>query len=91
MNGHLSWLVAVELERSQETDIFDGLDAVTGQHDESRFGKGLDTHDAGQHGRAADLMIVQERLLRRVQRGLNGEASVNGHTCDPADHGSWRG
>ena len=55
-------LVPIELERRQEIYLFDRLDMPAGKHDSEQLPQSLDAHDAGQHRRAVDLMIVQERL-----------------------------
>ena len=80
MNGrldrHRARFVPVELERRQEVHVFDRLDMPAGKQAQGSFGKRLDAHDTGQHRRAVNLVIVQERLNRRVQRGLDREATV---------------
>ena len=60
-------------------------------HAERGFGKRLDPHDTGQHGRAVDAVIVQERLSRRIERGLHGQTTVESHARDLADHRPVRG
>ena len=52
------------------------------------FGKRLDAHDARQHRRTVNLMVMQERLDLRIQRNLNREAAVKSSACDLADHRS---
>ena len=51
------------------------------------FGECLDPHDAGQHRRAVDLVVVQERLNLRIESGLDREA-VKSSARDRADHRS---
>ena len=79
-------LIPVELERRKKVHIFDSFHMPARKHPEGGFGKGFDAHHAGQHGRAVDLMIVQERLNVWVERRLDGEAVVKAHACDLADH-----
>ena len=62
LDRHRARLVPVELERRQEVHILDRFDMPAGEHGQGRFRKSLDAHDAGQHRRAVDLVIVQERL-----------------------------
>src|ERR1019366_10119910 len=91
MNGglddHCARLMAVELERREEIHVLNGLDMPAGQRPQSSFGKCLDPHNAGQHGRAVNLMIVQERLNVRIESSLDDQRLEKAGTRDLA--GNW--
>ena len=91
LDKHRSRLVAVELERRQEIHFLDGLDMPAGMHAERGFRKRLDPHDTRQHRRAVNAVVVQERLRRRIKRGLHRQTTIEGHAGDLADHRSLRG
>jgi hypothetical protein len=59
----LARLVAVELERGEELDVFDGGDDKIVERQARRLGEGLDSHDAGQQGRPLDLVVAEEALF----------------------------
>ena len=79
-------LTSVELKRRKEVYIFNCFDMPAGQHAQSGFGEGLNPHYTGKHGRAVNLMVVQEWLNRWIKHGVNAEALVNSHACDFRDH-----
>ena len=86
LDRHHARFVPIELERREEVHVFDCRDTPAGKQTERSFGKRLDAHYSGQHGCAVNLMIVQKRLKYRVQRGLDGEATLQADACYLADH-----
>ncbi len=73
----LTGLMSVELEGSEEGHILDGREPHLWLQQQRRLGERLDAHDARQHGRAVDLMIVEEGLLGRIERRNDGEAATH--------------
>src|SRR5208282_2935684 len=63
-------LAPVELERRQEVYLFNRLDMPVRKQAQGSLGERLDAHDAGQHWRAVNLMVVQKRLNGRIECGL---------------------
>ncbi len=68
-NSNLARFAAVELEGREEVYVFDRLDPPSGKQAECSFGECLDAHHAGQNRSAVNLMIMKERLSRRVESG----------------------
>ena len=56
-------LVAVELERREEAHVLDRAHVPVGHEQRGQLGERLDAHDAGQHRRAVDPVVVEEGLL----------------------------
>src|SRR5271167_2375356 len=90
LDGHFARLAAVELERRQEVYLFHCADMPAGKQRLASFTEGLDSHNPRKHGRAIDLVIVQEGLDGRIQRRLYDKAVVNSHSCDRAYHRTLR-
>ena len=69
LHGQRARFVAVELQRRGERHVLDGDDVVIGCEQPRGLGERLHPHHAGQHRGAVDAMVVQERLLGRIERG----------------------
>src|ERR1700690_2949863 len=90
MNGRLdkyrAGLMAVELKGREKIHSLDGLDMPARQHPQSSFGKGFNAHYTWQHGRAVDLVIVQERLNFRIESRLDDQRLEKTGARDLAGH-----
>ena len=79
-------LAAVELERREELDALDGAGVEAGREQRGQLGEGLDAHRARQDRRAVDAVVREERLLRRVEDGLDFEPALRRHREHFSDH-----
>ena len=83
---HRAWLVPVELERRPEVHVLDSGHVQVGHEQPGGLGERLHAHHAGQHRRAVDAVVIQERPGGRVQRGLHHQPVVHTGADDLADH-----
>ena len=90
-HGDSARLVPVELQRRDEVHLLHVGHPHAGNGQAGQGGECLDAHHSRQHGRAADAVIVQERLRRGVERGLRAEPRVDAHPGDRPDHGGRAG
>src|SRR5579872_4148226 len=79
VDGDRPSLIAIELERSQEIYVFDRLDMPLGKQAKRGFRECLDAHQSGQHGRTFNLVVMQEGLSGRLERGLDGKTVMHSH------------
>src|SRR5579862_2221375 len=87
-DSHDSRLIPIELERSQEVDVLNGLDMPAGKQFHGGFREGFDAHYSRKKWRSVDLVVVQKGLSFWIEFRLSCDAVEETCPRDCAGHRS---